>query len=503
MTDGPSERSHAGSGGHATPPPPPPPPGAQSSGPASAEDGRTAGQTLAAGARVAARGARGAARGTARGTGRASRFAVSQAKRAADAQGAAQSGLNRLIYLHACNSGGDAAVAISLATTVFFAGATSDARSQVALFLLLTMLPFAIVAPLIGPFLDRFSHGRRWAMGATFAIRGFLCWVLATAVADDSVVLYPAALGVLVSSKAYDVTRAAAIPRLQPPDMTLVKTNARASLAGVVGASLSAPVAALCVLIGPQWGLRYAFCVFVVGTIAAILVPAKVDSSADEQQVSMRTEATAGAGTGHAGSGGRGTRIPATVAFALRANCGPRFLSGFLTMFLAFLLRDEPLAGWEDRPELLVGLVVVGAGAGNALGIFLASVLKRVDPAITVTAALIADAAMVLYGAIFYGLLAVCGLGLMAGLCQAFAKVSLDSTIQGDVPARVQASAFARSNTTLQLAWVLGGFVGIGLPLQAHLGLGIGFALLAAWTTFVLAGRPGRRRRVQQPAPSG
>ena len=32
-------------------------------------------------------------------------------------------------------------------------------------------------------------------------------------------------LGVLVSSKAYGVTRAAAVPRLLPPELTLVKAN--------------------------------------------------------------------------------------------------------------------------------------------------------------------------------------------------------------------------------------------------------------------------------------
>ena len=97
-------------------------------------------------------------------------------------QGAGESGLSRLIELHAFNTAGDAAVAISLAGTLFFQVPTGEARGQVALFLGLTMLPFAIVAPLIGPFLDRFTHGRRWAIGATMAIRAFLCWVLAGAV---------------------------------------------------------------------------------------------------------------------------------------------------------------------------------------------------------------------------------------------------------------------------------------------------------------------------------
>ncbi len=146
----------------------------------------------------AGRGMRAAGRGIGRGvagatrvTGRAGRFTVQQARRAARAEGAGDSGLSRLIELHAFNAAGDAAVAISLAGTLFFQVPTGEARGQVALFLGLTMLPFAIVAPLIGPFLDRFSHGRRWAIGSTMAVRAFLCWVLATAVATDSRVALP------------------------------------------------------------------------------------------------------------------------------------------------------------------------------------------------------------------------------------------------------------------------------------------------------------------------
>jgi hypothetical protein len=70
---------------------------------------RAVGRTLGAGARVAGRGARGAARVT----GRAGRFTARQARRAADAEGAGDSGLARLIELHAFNAAGDTAVAIS------------------------------------------------------------------------------------------------------------------------------------------------------------------------------------------------------------------------------------------------------------------------------------------------------------------------------------------------------------------------------------------------------
>jgi MFS family permease len=426
----------------------------------------------------------------ARATGRASRFTFRQARRASSAQGAEQSGLSRLIELHACNAAGDTAVAISLATTVFFAGATSDARGQVALFLGLTMLPFAIVAPLIGPFLDRFSHGRRWAIGATFAIRGFLCWVLAGAVADDSALLYPAALGVLVSSKAYGVTRAAAVPRLLPEGLTLVKANGRVSLAGMVGAGVAAPLAGGAAALGSEWSLRFAFLVFVLGTIAAIRLPAKVDSAAGEQQLTLRQEPNGKR---------RGTMIPRPVAFALRANCGPRWLSGFLILFLAFLLREHPIDGWEDRRELLVGLVIGAAGAGNGLAILLAALARKMNPAIIVVSLLVADSAMVILAALFYGLFTLVALGLTAGLAQSLAKLALDATIQDGVPRHVQASAFARSDTTVQLAWVIGGFVGIAMPLIPRLGLSVAGVCLVAWTVFVLGTRPPRR--AASPAP--
>ncbi|WP_242498245.1 MFS transporter [Nocardioides glacieisoli] len=450
----------------------------------------------ARGARAAGRGAKAAGRGArvaGRGAGTAGQYAVSQARRAARAEGAGDSGLSRLIELHAFNAAGDAAVAISLAGTLFFQVPTGEARGQVALFLGLTMLPFAIVAPLIGPFLDRFSHGRRWAVGATMATRAFLCWVLATAVITESAWLFPAALGVLVASKAYGVTRAAAVPRLLPPGLTLVKANARVSLAGVVGAAVSAPLAILASTFGPEWSLRYGFVVFVLATIWAIRLPDKVDASQGEGELVL-TGSTEVA----AGSRRPKTRIPAAVAFALRANCGPRWLSGFLTMFMAFLLRDNPIGDW--KPEVLLGLVIGAAGVGNTLGIAIGSVLRKLNPAATVVLALLADAVVVVIASLFYGLLALALLGLTAGLAQALAKLSLDSTIQRDVPSRIQASAFARSDTTLQLAWVIGGFVGIAMPLNPQLGLGVAAGVLGAWATFVLVTRPAGMRPAASPA---
>ncbi len=412
-------------------------------------------------------------------TGRAAGFTVRQARRATQAEGAGDTGLSRLIELHAFNGAGDAAVAISLAGTLFFQVPTDQARGQVALFLGLTMLPFAIVAPLIGPFLDRFSHGRRWAIGATMAMRAFLCWVLADAVGTgDTVALFPAALGCLVASKAYGVTRAAAVPRVLPPNLSLVKANSRISLAAVAGAVISAPLAVGASTMGPEWSLRYAFLVFVGATILAILLPTRVDSSKGEDKSSMSALGR---------QKPKRPVIPHNVVVALRANTGMRLLSGFLTMFMAFLLRDKPFPGWEDRPELLLGLVIGSAGVGSIIGITLGSVLRRIQPQVTVVITLLADATVTVVVALFYGLPTAVLLGLTAGLAQSLGKLSLDALIQREIPERRRAGTFAKSETLLQLSWVVGGFIGIGLPLIPRVGLGVAAAILVAWSAWTLA----------------
>lgn len=457
--------------------------------------GRTVGRAAARGAKATAGGSMAAARRV----GQLGRFAARQARRAADAEGAGESGLNRLIEMHALNNAGDAAVAISLAGSLFFQVPSADgssSRESVALFLALTMLPFAIVAPLLGPFLDRIAGGRRWAIGTTMAVRAFLCWVLAGALADGSPAMFPAALGVLVSSKAYGVTRAAAVPRLLPRDLTLVKANGRVSMAGIVGVTLCAPIVALASLAGSEWVLRWAFVLFVIATVAAIRLPAAVDSSAGEGSVAIFA-------TGEIPLKPGRVRMPASVSFALRANCAPKWLYGFLLMFMAFLLQEKQMGGWSST--LLMGVVAGSAGLGNFLGVTAASMVRRIRPAVTVSVVMLADAAVTLAAALLWSIPMLAALGLVAGLGSALAKFSLDASIQEHIPARNQASAFARSDTTVQLAWVVGGFVGIALPLNARLGLAVACVVVTAWTAYVLVTRPQRRsaRAMARPTRGG
>ena len=428
-------------------------------------------------------------------TGRAGRATGRRIRGLTSAQGAGESGLSRLIELGAVNAAGDTAFAVSLAGTVFFAVPSDQARDRVALFLLLTMAPFALMAPLIGPILDRFRHGRRWAIGATLGLRGFLVWSLAASI-DSATWLYPAALGCLVASKAYGVTRASAVPRLLPKGVSLVTANSRLSLAGVAGATVGAGIAAAFAAIGPEWSLRWAAVVYTIGLILAIRLPSRVDSPAGEEMV------------GTAGREARRRAITAAVARGIRCNLGLRFVSGFLTMYLAFLLRDKPISGIDGA--LALGAVIAAAGIGNSSGTLIGSLLKARRPEGVVLVVLLADAAVAFTVAVLYGFPTLIVLGLIAGLCSSLGKLSLDAMIQRDVPETVRTSVFARSETVLQLAWVLGGGCGILMPLVPRLGFGFLAVVLVGLVIFVIRQKPitrtgpvsGGPRAPRTPAPA-
>ncbi|MDP9240065.1 MAG: MFS transporter, partial [Actinomycetota bacterium] len=249
-------------------------------------------------------------------------------RKGVDAQGARESGLSRLIELHGVNGIGDALVAVGLAGTLFFSVPVGEARPRVALYLLVTMAPFALLAPVVGPMLDRFSHGRRYALATTMLARAFLAWIMAGSL--HGLALYPAAFGVLVMSKAYGVARSAAVPRLLPPNVSLVAANSRLSLAAIICATIAAPIGIGLAQIGLEWPLRVATVAFLAAMVLALRLPAKVDSEEGERTVRLRS--------------GRRPLLPHVtlgrpVVVALRSSAALRALSGFLTLFLAFLLR--------------------------------------------------------------------------------------------------------------------------------------------------------------------
>src|SRR5215207_2728729 len=251
----------------------------------------------------------------------------------------------------------DAQVAVGLAGTIFFNVPVGEARVRVALYLLVTMAPFALLAPLVGPVLDRFTHGRRYALATTMLARGFLAYLISEQM--DTWVLYPAAFAVLVMSRAYGVARSAAVPRVLPRRMTLVAANARGSLFGTLAGAVVVPIGLLLAEVGPQWTLRAAAVVFAIGMVIALRLPDHVDS--DQPETVPRIFQLPG-------QKGRGL-FDTPVWAAVTATGALRALYGFLSLLFAFRTREDEF-GVPDAVALgvILGSLVAGSFAATVVG---------------------------------------------------------------------------------------------------------------------------------------
>lgn len=394
-------------------------------------------------------------------------------RRAATADGADRSGLTALTYATMANFASDAAVAVALANTLFFSAATGEDKTKVALYLLITIAPFAVIAPLIGPLLDRLQHGRRLALATSFAARTVLAVVLVFNF--DSWGLYPAALAMMVLSKSFAVLKSAVTPRVLPPEIDLVRVNSRLTVFGLVGGTMGAGAvaAAAAWLFGSSGALWLCAVITAFGAYLSMRIPSWVEVTEGEVPATLsyhgaeaRTEVTGTrteviATPARAAGGAKSRRQPLgrAVLTGLWGNGTIRVLTGFLTLFIAFVAKSKT----EHEPLVQAGMLgLVGAAAaignftGNATGARLtlgrpALIVVRCTAAVTVMAALAAATGNLITAAL---------VALVGSCASALAKVSLDASLQQDLPEESIASGFGRSETVLQLSWVFGGALG-------------------------------------------
>ena len=431
-----------------------------------------------------------AARVFARGTTGGGRWATRRIVAIRDRGAGGEVGMTRLLDLHAASCAGDTLVAIGLASTIFFSAPLGEARGKVALYLLVTMVPFALLAPVVGPLLDHFRHGRRYALAVTMLGRAFLAWLISDYIHGFG--LYPAAFGVLALSRAYGVARSAAVPRLLPARLGLSEAGARASVYGTIAGALVAPLGAAALTLGPQWPLRVASLIFLVGTVVALRLPPRADSDPPEK-VPRMFQLLRRPGNGEKALTGR--LVLATVA----GSATLRALYGFLLLFLAFAIKagqvDTRFLQIKVTPELALGVVAGALGAGTFLATAVGTWMRIRRPLALQAAALITVAALAVLTALRFTLPMVTLLCLVAAIASGLAKLAVDASIQERVPEHVRASAFAHSETLLMLAWVAGGAVGL-IPLHGQIGVGVAAAamVLAALRAIVVASRLRREK---------
>jgi hypothetical protein len=384
----------------------------------------------------------------------------------------------RLVYTMAAGACGDACILVSMAGSIFFSSPTSAARGKVLLFLLITMTPFAIIAPVLGPALDRMKGGRRLFLIAAAAGRAVLCVFLAMYIskpAPEGLLVYPLAFVVLVLQKGSSIAKSALVPALVKDAAELVTANSRLALINAVGAFVgAAPAFVVYKLFGADWSLRYGAVVFVIATILAIQIPrTRQREPVDEHLQKLEREEM------HTPS----ILLGASAMAVLRTSVG------FLAFFAAFSLKGDLLA-----------LAIAGgaAYAGNFGGVLIAPALRRsVREEVILASSLVLPATFTLLGALLGGSTGFVLAALAIGIGAAAGRLGFDSLLQRDGPDAARGRAFAKFETRFQLVWVVGGVIAI-IPFAEQMGLFLLALVLGfAAVSYVGALRAARGRQMR------
>jgi hypothetical protein len=407
--------------------------------------------------------------------------------RAATADGADKSGLTALTWPVVANFAVDAAMAVALANTLFFAAASGESKGRVALYLLITIAPFAVIAPLIGPALDRLQHGRRVALAMSFVLRTALVMVLVANYdgitgSYPSWVLYPCALGMMVLSKSFSVLRSAVTPRVLPPTIDLVRVNSRLTTFGLlggtmVGGAIAAGAEYLLGLVHLPGALYVIVAVTLVGAALSMRIPKWVEVTAGEVPATLSYHGRSGElrrHPEHPSSADPRQPLGRNIIAALWGNCTIKVMVGFLFLYPAFVAKSHDASGWEQLR--ILGVIGAAAAIGNFAGNFTAARLKLGHPALLVVRCAIAVTVMALAAALTGKLMVAALATLITSAAAAIAKASLDASLQDDLPEKSRASAFGRSESMLQLAWVAGGAIGV----LVYTDLWVGFTAVTA-----------------------
>lgn len=355
---------------------------------------------------------------------------------------------------------------VALAVSLFVDVSPTSARPKVLLFLLISFVPFLVVAPLIGPLVDRMAGGRRMVLQIVTLARAFTLLLMAFHI--DDVLLYPIAFAALVLDKTQNISRSALVPSLVRDESDLVEANSKLGLiAGVFGFLAAPPAAFVQKFISVQVSLTIGGAVFVAAFVAATRLPREIIAPkrvSPEERAELRST---------------GIILAASAMAFLRASVG------FCFFLLAFWLRKQ------DAGLALFGAAIALSSVAIMVANAVAPIARRSFKEETI---LIGSLGITAVGgvltALIGGVLSGLFLAVIVNFAASLAKLSFDSIVQRDAPDANQGRAFAQFETRFQLAWVLGGLPPVLFTPPGEVGFAIVGCIAAfAMVTYVIGAR--------------
>lgn len=360
---------------------------------------------------------------------------------------------------------------VALADSVLFSLDPDAARSRVLLFLGISMVPFLVVAPFIGPVIDRMKGGRRLVVALVALGRVVLALAMASRV--DSLLLFPLAFAAMVLQKTYAISKSALVPSLVTSDADLVEANAKLGLiSGLVGAVAVLPAALLQTTIGPGATLTYSAMLFVLALVAALRLPREVVAAQPVDRLELdelRADSVV---------------LAAAAMLFVRATVGFTFFH----LFFWFRRQDAGLV-WFGVSVAVASLMTMAA---NALG---PTIRRRLREETMLVASLLLVAAVGLLAAVFGGSLAAIALAGAVNFAAAIGRLAFEAIVQRDAPDANRGRVFAQFETRFQLAWVGAGVVPVLFTMPGR--YGFAFVAVTALVAVLLYASGNRSTRAR------
>lgn len=365
----------------------------------------------------------------------------------------------------------DAFVTVSLAGSLFFNLSPDASRQQVLLYLIVTMTPLAVLAPLVGPAVDRFRRRQRFLATLFFAARGLFALALAATLFRLS--FYGFALGLLVIGKASGIVKQALIPLLVNDPNQLVRANARiARLTSAMAALGGATAVSLLKTVGAPWLLRCAAIVFVFAAVAAFkiqpLPPGELEPLLSEVEYAE-------------------LHLPTVIVGSI-GLMAIRAAVGFFVFTLAFTLRRA------SEPVWVYGVAIVLYSGGSFLGSLIAPMLRRRFQDLQLIAlALAAPTVPTVVGILGVSRPLLLAIAALIGMSTTVGRHGFDSLLQHRAPEALRGRSVARYETRFQLVWALGGIIATPISFPAEVSMVVLTALFVpALIVFLRASNQAR-----------
>jgi MFS family permease len=383
----------------------------------------------------------------------------------------------RLALVHVIMMAGDTLVTVSLAGSLFFSVSPTEAKGKVLLYLLLTIAPFAVVSPILGPLIDRSANGRRILVAISAGVRAVLCWMMAQHL--NSFWLFPLAFLLLVSSKLYVVTRGALVPEMARTDQ-FREHGTRVDDAGWPNpdegdekgyAGFNAQLTLLGTGVGLVAGTLGAGILKSLGAPSVLFVAAFVYAGATvasarlQRPVKIVRDQVSGLSQSQRDLNALNPLGDVEVAWGLGAAALMRFAAGFTIFLLAFGLRRESAGlGWYAFALLL-------SAAGSLVGLaFVTRTRNHLKESTLLTIALFATGLGAAFASLHSVLFVQVLLAGWLGLSGAIAQPSFDAITQKNVPPGAQGRTFARFAVRQQLLWVVGALIPVAIAMSFVVG---------------------------------